>query len=210
MRMNDRKHGHYFRDVSGLATVDVYRVLKLFNVTDPCIGHAVKKLLLPGLRGGKDRDRDVREAIETLERWEEMQREDREPPANEIKPEAKEPKRKSPSVCQHPKNQLSPITGRLLHYGMYRCQQCDSVVEEHGALRHGVAFAKLDELNRPIDSDRRGDGCKHDTHDREWIGTMWAPAPADIGYSDRWVDVDFCSACNRLVPAEDTNETNAS
>jgi len=38
------KHPHYHKDVRHLETIDVYRVLALFNVTDPCIQHAVKKL----------------------------------------------------------------------------------------------------------------------------------------------------------------------
>jgi hypothetical protein len=35
-------------DLSGkvLTHIDVYRVLKLYNVTDPCLQHAVKKLLV--------------------------------------------------------------------------------------------------------------------------------------------------------------------
>ncbi|CAB4194451.1 hypothetical protein UFOVP1254_66 [uncultured Caudovirales phage] len=72
-----RKHGHYFKDVSKLHEIDVYRVLKLFNVTDPAISHAVKKLLVAGGRGaGKDVQKDVQEAIDTLVRWQEMQQED--------------------------------------------------------------------------------------------------------------------------------------
>lgn len=72
-----RKHSHYFKDVSTLDTIDVYRVLKLFNVTDPCLQHAVKKLLVAGGRGaGKDISQDVQEAIDTLERWKAMRAED--------------------------------------------------------------------------------------------------------------------------------------
>lgn len=71
------KHGHYFKDVSKLQTVDVYRVLRLFSVTDPCIAHAVKKLLVAGGRGaGKTIEKDVTEAIDSLTRWQEMQLED--------------------------------------------------------------------------------------------------------------------------------------
>ncbi len=69
------KYPHYYRSVHGLTHVDVYRVLQLFEVTDPNIAHAVKKLLAPGNRGAKDRSKDIREAIVTLERWEEMQEE---------------------------------------------------------------------------------------------------------------------------------------
>lgn len=74
--MKDRKHNHYFKDVSNLSHVDVYRVLALFNVTDPCIQHAVKKLLVAGGRGaGKDIHKDIAEAIDTLQRWQEMREE---------------------------------------------------------------------------------------------------------------------------------------
>lgn len=72
-----QKHSHYFKDVSRLQTVDVYRVLALFNVTDPCLQHAIKKLLVAGGRGGgKDINRDIQEAVDSLARWQEMRRED--------------------------------------------------------------------------------------------------------------------------------------
>lgn len=74
------KHGHYFKDVSKLQTVDVYRVLHLFGVTDQCIGHAIKKLLVAGGRGaGKSIEKDVTEAIDSLARWQEMRIEDGQP-----------------------------------------------------------------------------------------------------------------------------------
>ena len=70
-------YNKYFRDVSHLSTVDVYRVLELFDVTDHALGHAAKKLLLAGLRtGGKGQVVDVMEARDTLNRWLEMQAED--------------------------------------------------------------------------------------------------------------------------------------
>lgn len=73
------KHPHYHKDVRHLQTIDVYRVLALFNVTDPCIQHAVKKLLVAGGRGaGKDLGKDVQEAIDSLQRFQEMRDEDSE------------------------------------------------------------------------------------------------------------------------------------
>lgn len=69
-------HDHYFKDVAGLRRVDVYRVLRLFGVTDPCIQHAVKKLLVAGGRGSKDVDKDIQEAMDSLARWREMREED--------------------------------------------------------------------------------------------------------------------------------------
>lgn len=67
---------HYHKDVSHLGTIDIYRVLQLWNVTDPCIQHAVKKLLVAGGRGHKGMTKDVHEAIVSLQRWEEMRAED--------------------------------------------------------------------------------------------------------------------------------------
>lgn len=55
--------------------VDVYRVLRLFGITDPAIQHAVKKLLRCG-RGHKDAATDIEEAIQSLRRYQEMNRED--------------------------------------------------------------------------------------------------------------------------------------
>jgi len=75
--MGERKHSHYFKSVEGLKDSDVYRVLQLFNVVDPCLQHAVKKLLVAGGRGGgKDITRDIQEAIDTLKRWQEMRAEE--------------------------------------------------------------------------------------------------------------------------------------
>ncbi len=71
-----RAHNHYFKDVSHLRTVDIYRVLTLFGVTDPCVGHAVKKLLVAGGRGaGKNIEQDVREAVDSCNRYLQMQAE---------------------------------------------------------------------------------------------------------------------------------------
>lgn len=72
---DSRAHEHYFKNVGHLDVVDVYRVLDLFEVTDQALGHAVKKLLVAGGRGVKNVHRDVQDAIDTLLRWQEMQRE---------------------------------------------------------------------------------------------------------------------------------------
>lgn len=70
------KHNHYFKDVSHLKSIDVYRIIDLYNVTNPCIQHALKKVLVAGGRGaGKDVSKDIQEAIDSLERWKEMQTE---------------------------------------------------------------------------------------------------------------------------------------
>jgi hypothetical protein len=70
-------HSHYFKSVKHLDEIDVYRVLDLFEVTDPCIQHTVKKLLVAGGRGaGKGFDKDIQEAIDSLKRLQVMRSED--------------------------------------------------------------------------------------------------------------------------------------
>ena len=72
---NEFKYPHYHKNVAHLKYVDVYRVLILFGVTDPCLQHAIKKLLCAGNRGAKDKTQDVQEAISSLLRYLEMQTE---------------------------------------------------------------------------------------------------------------------------------------
>ena len=72
-----RKHSHYFRPIAHLREIDIYRFLDLFNVTDQALGHAIKKLVVPGMRGGgKPARKDIEEAIDTLQRKLEMMDED--------------------------------------------------------------------------------------------------------------------------------------
>ena len=69
------EHNHYFKPCP-YDTLDVYRVINIFGVTDPCIQHALKKLLCSGVRGHKDQEKDIQDVIDTLERWKEMRYED--------------------------------------------------------------------------------------------------------------------------------------
>lgn len=62
------QHGHYFKDVRDLSVIDVYQVLKLFNVTDPCLQHIIKKALVAGGRGHKDFERDLKDIHDTSKR----------------------------------------------------------------------------------------------------------------------------------------------
>lgn len=69
------EHKHYYREWHG--KIDIYRILSLYEVDDPCLQHAVKKLIVTGQRGGqKDFRRDVQDAIDTLNRKLEMLDED--------------------------------------------------------------------------------------------------------------------------------------
>lgn len=79
VKPKETKHEHYFKDVSQLDKIDVYAVLHLFEVTDPCIQHAVKKLLCTGKRGHKDFQKDIQDSIDSLVRCQELH--------NELNPE---------------------------------------------------------------------------------------------------------------------------
>lgn len=71
----------YHKSTVGLNSVDVYRVISLFDLDKVqhghVLGHAVKKLLCPGQRGGKGLFQDVQEAIDTLNRHLDMIIEDK-------------------------------------------------------------------------------------------------------------------------------------
>ena len=77
------KHNHYFKDCP-YEQVDVYRIIEIFGVTDPCIQHALKKLLCSGVRGHKDQEKDIQDVIDTLERWKQMRNEDAEAASLEV------------------------------------------------------------------------------------------------------------------------------
>lgn len=48
--------------------IDVYDVLIMFEVRDPAVQHAVKKLLACGQRGHKDALEDLQEARQSIDR----------------------------------------------------------------------------------------------------------------------------------------------
>ena len=60
----------------GKEVVDVYDVLMAFNVTNPATQHAIKKLLMPGNRGHKDKLTDLKEEYQSIARAIEMENED--------------------------------------------------------------------------------------------------------------------------------------
>ena len=62
------RHNHYFKDVSDVNRIDVYEVLKRFNVTDPCLQHIIKKALCAGQRGHKDFKNDLQDILDTAKR----------------------------------------------------------------------------------------------------------------------------------------------
>ena len=61
----------YHRQLKGV-TVDVYDVLKAFDVTNPALQHLIKKALCCGLRGHKDQAQDLRDIIDSAIRAKEL------------------------------------------------------------------------------------------------------------------------------------------
>jgi len=57
----------YDRQVKGV-TIDVYDILMAYEVTNPAIAHAIKKLLCAGDRGAKGRLQDLIEAQASISR----------------------------------------------------------------------------------------------------------------------------------------------
>lgn len=71
--MNNPTPAYYERKAPA-GKLDVYAVCKIYEVTDPAIFHAVKKLLRAGRgSGGKSKKQDVSEAIDSLRRYLEME-----------------------------------------------------------------------------------------------------------------------------------------
>ena len=66
----------YIVDISKYNKLDIYRILKLYEVSDPWLSQAIKKLLCAGKRGVKNQTQDINEAILSLKRLLEMQGED--------------------------------------------------------------------------------------------------------------------------------------
>ena len=66
----------YIVDISKYNKLDIYRILSLYNVTNPCLQHSIKKLLCAGKRGVKNQIQDINEAMQSLKRFLEMQGED--------------------------------------------------------------------------------------------------------------------------------------
>jgi len=64
----------YKRTIKGIE-IDVYDILKCYNITNPALQHAIKKLLMPGDRGHKNIEQDLKEAKESIDRAIELEKE---------------------------------------------------------------------------------------------------------------------------------------
>lgn len=65
----------YMREVKPGVWVDVYDVLRAWEVTDPCLQHLLKKALAGGQRGHKDLAEDLKDILASAKRAVEMHEE---------------------------------------------------------------------------------------------------------------------------------------
>ena len=71
----ERKHAHYFKDVSNFDEMDTYLFCRVWKIQDDsgALHHALKKMMDAGKRGGKDKIKDITEARDTLNRYLEIE-----------------------------------------------------------------------------------------------------------------------------------------
>lgn len=60
------------KQCGGLFDVDVYDVLKAFNVQCPALQHLIKKALCAGLRGHKNKEQDLQDIVDSALRAQEL------------------------------------------------------------------------------------------------------------------------------------------
>ena len=70
------KHNHYFRDCP-YDKIDVYRIIDIFEITDPVAQHILKKCIATGKRGHKDVERDWQDIVDSAQRKIQMLAEDK-------------------------------------------------------------------------------------------------------------------------------------
>jgi hypothetical protein len=72
----ERKHSHYFKDVSKFDEIDTYLLARIWGIEDEngALFHALKKMLDAGKRGGgKGKLKDISEARDSLNRYLEIE-----------------------------------------------------------------------------------------------------------------------------------------
>jgi hypothetical protein len=81
---NAIERNKYMRQVKPGVWVDVYDVLRAWNVVDPCLQHLLKKALASGQRGHKDLKEDLEDILASAKRAVEMHEEWTAPYENEF------------------------------------------------------------------------------------------------------------------------------
>lgn len=64
----EKPRNKYMREIAPGVWIDVYDVIYAFEVTDPCLQHAIKKLLAAGKRGHKDFKQDLIDIRDSVNR----------------------------------------------------------------------------------------------------------------------------------------------
>lgn len=138
-----RKYNHYFRPIPpGVTAIDLYRFAEMFEITDSSMFHAVKKIVAAGKRGSKTVEQDVQEAIDSLQRWQEMRRE--ETPAQKTAPERDNaPAASKPKTFIFKGVELRPAPGRTCDGcavpGIGNCDHANDEAWKAGAISsHGA------------------------------------------------------------------------
>ena len=67
------KLNKYLREIKPSVYVDVYDVLRAWNVTNPALQHLIKKALQAGNRGHKDLETDMQDIIDSAIRAKELE-----------------------------------------------------------------------------------------------------------------------------------------
>ena len=62
-----KKQNKYNRECKGV-TIDVYDVLKAFDVKNPALQHLIKKALCVGIRGHKTKEQDLKDILDSAKR----------------------------------------------------------------------------------------------------------------------------------------------
>lgn len=70
-KSDDSSTNKYKKQIKGV-DIDVYDVLVGFDVKNPAVQHAIKKMLCAGQRGYKTEEQDINEAIQSLGRAKEL------------------------------------------------------------------------------------------------------------------------------------------
>lgn len=70
-----KQKNKYNRQCKGV-TIDVYDVLKAFEVADPALQHLIKKALCAGLRGHKNKEQDLIDILDSAKRALELYHDD--------------------------------------------------------------------------------------------------------------------------------------
>ena len=68
----EKPKNKYDRECKGV-TIDVYDVLKAFDVKNSALQHLIKKALCTGIRGHKNKEQDLQDIIDSAVRAKELE-----------------------------------------------------------------------------------------------------------------------------------------